>query len=156
MGDPFPNYVYPPAGGSIIGATAASGESGFATKYIESAWGASFLFYILYLVFIFLEPVFQSNLALHARRSLFTPVVRTPIHTSSTSAAAAAGSATAATPEAVAAVIEASLAPPPSIPLIICIRLIGVGNASRDSFLILLSTTLVSEAGYGISNVSWI
>ncbi|KAJ8330684.1 hypothetical protein O5D80_001196 [Batrachochytrium dendrobatidis] len=152
MDSNFPDYVSPPAGGYIKGSTSLSGETGFSTRQIESAWGATFVFYILYLIFIQLESYYQHQLY----HSFYPPLLSRSLEsTPEPTNAATTTTATTALPVNIqnAAVIETSIDPPLSrFYKRMHMRLLNVGSAVCDSFLILLGTTLVSQAGYGITD----
>ncbi|KAK5667775.1 hypothetical protein QVD99_005621 [Batrachochytrium dendrobatidis] len=148
MDSNFPDYVSPPAGGYIKGATSLSGETGFSTRQIE----CKIAFYT------FKQRNLESYYQHQLYHSFYPPLLSRSLEsTPEPTNAATTTTATTALPVNIqnAAVIETPIDPSLSrFYKRMHMRLLNVGSAVCDSFLILLGTTLVSQAGYGITDVS--
>jgi hypothetical protein len=134
------DYVSAPAGGSLMGYRKNPGDEtgAFPNVFSESAWIATFVMFILYLVHLLIAPYLEVKTLRKEAISETPPMTeaewREPTEGATSSAALETGEASHVT---VARAEEASKTRRTTSDLL------DAGLAFRDGFLILLGTTLV-------------
>lgn len=122
------DYIPSPAGGSITGFRTLD-EKGFVNIATQSVWISVFVFFILYELFILLNPLVNYKLADHGKEKSPPPASGEETPTASS--------------EEITAVAEED----ESRKIYDSIK--GIGCCFRDAYLILLGTALIGMTGYG-------